>query len=162
MHPSPLRLRPSQSRPLTDASPGSARSMGLRLYWAANSRRPNIHTHAPFRTERQSFLRCWDMRLAISRKQRSGHAAALRTHTPQVRILSGAPRLYWLVRLTNSGGVQDRVLPSGGVHRRIGRHAMRAPLSPLHGSSAAIVQVTTVPRCTLVPPTGFALQPLLS
>ena len=31
MHPSRLRLGPSQSRPLTDASPGSARSPGLRV-----------------------------------------------------------------------------------------------------------------------------------
>ena len=77
MHPSRLRLGPSQSRPLTDASPGSARSPGLRVCRAAPSRRRNIHTHAPFRTECQSFLRCRDMRLTISRKQRSGHAAAL-------------------------------------------------------------------------------------
>ena len=91
MHPSRLRLGPSQSRPLTDASPGSARSPGLRVCRAAPSRRRNIHTHAPFRTECQSFLRCRDMRLTISRKQRSGHAAALRRQRPQVRILSGAP-----------------------------------------------------------------------
>ena len=90
MHPSRLRLGPSQSRPLTDASPGSARSPGLRVCRAAPSRRRNIHTHAPFRTECQSFLRCRDMRLTISRKQRSGHAAALRRQRPQVRILSGA------------------------------------------------------------------------
>ncbi len=72
MHPSRLRLGPSQSRPLTDASPGSARSPGLRVCRAAPSRRRNIHTHAPFRTERQSFLRGRDMRLTISRKQRVG------------------------------------------------------------------------------------------
>ena len=70
-------LGPSQSRPRTDARPGSARSPGLRVCRAAPSRRRNIHTHAPFRTERQSFLRCRDMRLTISREQRSGHAAAL-------------------------------------------------------------------------------------
>ena len=69
MHPSRLRLGPSQSRPLTDASPGSARPPGLRVCRAAPSRRRNIHTHAPFRTERQSFLHCRDMRLTISRKQ---------------------------------------------------------------------------------------------
>ena len=74
--PSRLRLGPSQSRPLTDASPGSTRSPGLRVCPAAPSRRRNIHTHAPFRTERQSFLRCRDARLTVSRKQRSGHAAA--------------------------------------------------------------------------------------
>ncbi len=91
MHPSRLRLGPSQSRPLTDASPGSARSPGLRVCRAAPSRHRNIHTHAPFRTECQSFLRCRDARLTISRKQRSGHAAALRRQRPQVRILSGAP-----------------------------------------------------------------------
>ena len=91
MHPSRLRLGPSQSRPLTDASPGSARSPGLRVCRAAPSRRRNIHTHAPFRTECQSFLRCRDMRLTISRKQRSGHAAAPRRQRPQVRILSGLP-----------------------------------------------------------------------
>src|SRR6202035_4070738 len=34
MHPSRLRLGPSQSRPLTDASPGSARSPGLRVVGA--------------------------------------------------------------------------------------------------------------------------------
>jgi hypothetical protein len=73
MHPSRLRLGPSQSRPLTDASPGSARSPGLRVCRAAPSHRRNIHTHAPFRTECQSFLRCRDTRLTISRKQRSGH-----------------------------------------------------------------------------------------
>jgi hypothetical protein len=78
MHPSRLPIGPSQSRPLIDASPGSAWSPGLRVCRAAPSRRRNIHTHARFRTERQSFLRCRDMRLAISRKQRSGHAAALR------------------------------------------------------------------------------------
>ena len=91
MHPSRLRLGPSQSRPLTDASPGSARSPGLRVCRGAPSRRQNIHTHAPFRTERQSFLRCRDVRLTISRNQRSAHAAALRRQRPQVRILSGAP-----------------------------------------------------------------------
>ena len=69
MHPSRLRLGPSQSRPLTDASPGSARSPGLRVRRAAPSRRRNIHTHAPFRTECPSFLRCRDMRLTISRKR---------------------------------------------------------------------------------------------
>jgi hypothetical protein len=90
MHPSRLRLGPSQSRPLTDASPGSARSPGLRVCRAAPTRHRNIHTHAPFRTERQSFLPCRDMSLTISRKQRSGHAVALRRQRPQVRILSGA------------------------------------------------------------------------
>ena len=83
MHPSRLRLGPSQSRPLTDASPGSARSPGLRVYRAAPSRRRTIHTHAPFRTERQSFLRCRDMRLTRLRNQRSGRPAALRGHRPQ-------------------------------------------------------------------------------
>ena len=39
MHPSRLRLGPSQSRPLTDASPGSTRAPGLRVYPAAPSRR---------------------------------------------------------------------------------------------------------------------------
>src|ERR1700722_14232359 len=73
MHPSRLRLGPSQSRPLTDASPGSARSPELRAYRAAPSHRRNIHTHAPFRTECQSFLRCQDMRLKISQ-------AAVRPH----------------------------------------------------------------------------------
>ncbi len=91
MHPSRLRLGPSQSRPLIDASPGSARSPGLRVCRAAPSRRRNSHTHAPFRTECQSFLRCRDARLTTSRKQRSGHAAALRRAEPQVRILSGPP-----------------------------------------------------------------------
>ena len=57
MHPSRLRLGPGRSRPLTDASPGSARPPGRRVYRAAPSRPRNIHTHAPFRTERQSFLR---------------------------------------------------------------------------------------------------------
>ena len=42
---------------------------GLRVCRAAPSRRRNIHTHAPFRTECQSFLRCRDTRLTISRKQ---------------------------------------------------------------------------------------------
>ena len=93
MHSSRLRLGPSQSRPLIDASPGSARSPGLRVCRAAPSRRRNIHTHAPFRTECQSFLRCRTMRLAISRKRRSGHAAALRRQRSQVRILWGAPLL---------------------------------------------------------------------
>ena len=91
MHPSRLRLGPSQSRPLTDASPGSARSPGLRVCRAAPSRRRNIHTHAPFRTECQSFLRCQDTRLTISRKLRSGYAAAPRRQRPEVRILSGLP-----------------------------------------------------------------------
>jgi hypothetical protein len=63
MHPSRLRFGPSQSRPLTDASPGSARSPGLRVCRAAPLRHRSIHTHAPFRAERQSFLRCRDMRL---------------------------------------------------------------------------------------------------
>jgi hypothetical protein len=81
MHPSRLRLGPCQSRPLTDASPGSARSPGLRVCRAAPSRRGNIHTHAPFRTERQSFLRCRDRRLTIARNQRSGHDAALPRQT---------------------------------------------------------------------------------
>ena len=76
MHPSRLRLGPSQSRPLIDASPGSVRSPGLRVCRAAPSRRRNIHTHAPFRTEGQSFLRCRDMRLTISRKQQ-GRATQL-------------------------------------------------------------------------------------
>jgi hypothetical protein len=75
MHPSRLRLGPSQSRPLTDASPGSARSPGLRVCRAAPSRRRSIHTHAPFRTECQSLLRCRDAKLTRSRNQRSGHAA---------------------------------------------------------------------------------------
>ena len=74
MHPS--RLRWGRLRPLTDASPGSARSPGLRICQAAPLHRRNIHTHAPFRTECQSFLRCRDMRSTISRKPRSGHAAA--------------------------------------------------------------------------------------
>ena len=91
MHPSRLRLGPSQSRPLTDASPGLARSPGLRVCRAAPSRRRNIHTHAPFRTECQSFLRCRDMRLTISPNQRSAHAVALRRQRSGVRIPSGAP-----------------------------------------------------------------------
>jgi hypothetical protein len=37
MHPSRLRSGPSQSRPHTDASPGSARSPGLRVYRATPS-----------------------------------------------------------------------------------------------------------------------------
>ena len=37
MHPARLRSGPSQSRPLTDASPGSARSPGLRVWQAAPS-----------------------------------------------------------------------------------------------------------------------------
>ena len=71
MHPSRLRLGPSQSGPLTDASPGSARSPGLRVYRAAPSRRRNIHTHAPFRTKCQSFLRCRDMTTAADAKRRA-------------------------------------------------------------------------------------------
>ena len=66
MHPSRLRPGPRQSRPLTDASPGSAQPPGLRVCRAALTRRRNIHIHAPFRTERQSFLRCRDVRLTIS------------------------------------------------------------------------------------------------
>jgi hypothetical protein len=112
MHPSPLRLGPSQSRPLTDASPGSARSPGLRVCRAANSRRRNIHTHAPFRTECQSFLRCRDMMLTISRRQRSGHAAALRRQRPQVRILSGAPKFH---RSETKLGTQRPILPSCSI-----------------------------------------------
>ena len=90
MHPSRLRLGPSQSRPLTDASPGSGRSPGLRVVGARAGavERP---THAPFRTECQSFLRCQDTRLTISRKLRSGYAAAPRRQRPEVRILSGLP-----------------------------------------------------------------------
>jgi hypothetical protein len=106
MHSSRLRLGPSQSRPLTDASPGSARSPGLRVYRAAPSHRRNIRTHAPFRTECQSFLRFRDMRLTISRKQRSDHAAALRRQRPQVRILSGAPMIS--ISYTKHVGVARR------------------------------------------------------
>jgi hypothetical protein len=51
---------------LTDASPGSARSPGLRVCRGAASRHRNIHTHAPFRTECQSFLRCRDVRLTTA------------------------------------------------------------------------------------------------
>jgi hypothetical protein len=46
---------PSQSGPLTDTSPGSARSLGRRVCGAASSS-AHAHTHALFRTERQSFL----------------------------------------------------------------------------------------------------------
>src|SRR6204780_1764023 len=81
MHPSRLRLGPSQSRPLTDASPGSTRSPGLRVYRAAPSRRRNIHTHAPFRTECQSFLRCRDTRLTISQAAVGPHGYVPRNLT---------------------------------------------------------------------------------
>ena len=107
MHPSRLRLRPSQSKPLTDASPGSAWSPGRRVCRTAPSRRRNIHTHALFRTERQSFLRCRDMRLTISRKQRSGHAAAPKAE-------SGSKP----VRRSKSTTVQDE---TGHSPRRIHR-----------------------------------------
>ena len=53
----------------------------------------NIHTHARFRTECQSFLCCRDTRLTISSKQRSGRAAAPPKAESQVRNLSGAPNL---------------------------------------------------------------------
>src|SRR3984885_12103938 len=81
MHPSRLRLGPSQSRSLTDASPRSARSPGLRVRRGAPSRRPNIHTHAPFRTERQSFLRCRDTRLTISQAAVGPHGYVPRNLT---------------------------------------------------------------------------------
>ena len=88
MHPSRLRWG---RRPLTDASPGSARSPGLRVCRAAPSRHRNIHTHAPFRTECQFFLRCRDMRLADFARAAVGRAAALRRQRSGVRIPSGAP-----------------------------------------------------------------------
>jgi hypothetical protein len=81
MHPSRLRLGPSQSRPLTDASPGSARSPGLRVCQSAPSRRRNIRTHAPFRTECQSFLRCRDMSLLAG--------GALQLEGRAVRVIRG-------------------------------------------------------------------------
>jgi hypothetical protein len=91
MHPSRLRLGPSQSRPLTDASPGSARSPGLRVCRAAPSRRRNTHTHAPFPTECQSFLRCWDMRLTISQAavgpRRCPHAAAVDGRSAHIAVI---------------------------------------------------------------------------
>jgi hypothetical protein len=93
MHPSRLRLGPSQSWPLTDASPGSARSPGLRVCRAAASRRWNTHTHAPFRTERQSFLRCWDTRLTISQAavgpRRCPHAAVVDGRSAQLERVGG-------------------------------------------------------------------------
>jgi hypothetical protein len=124
MHPSRLRLGPSQSRPLTDASPGSARSPGLRVCWAAPSRRRNIHTHAPFRTECHSFLRCRGTRLTISRNQRSGHAAALRRQRPQVRILSGAPMISRSYAKA-AGGAGTSWLPGG--HRNTACEAINPP-----------------------------------
>ena len=111
MHPSRLRLGPSQSRPLTDASPGSARSPGLRVCRAAPSHRRNIHTHAPFRTECQSFLRCRDMSLTISRKQRSGHAAALAgcrlSSSDLPRSLQAAGSMRWAAA-PRQGGTERR------------------------------------------------------
>jgi hypothetical protein len=91
MHPSRLRLGPSQSRSLTDASPGSARSPGLRVCRAAPSRRLNICTHAPFRTECQSFLRCRDMSLRYRASSGRAGPLPLERQRPEVRILSGLP-----------------------------------------------------------------------
>ena len=95
MHPSRLRLGPSQSRPLTDASPGSARSPGLRVYRAAPSRRRNIHTHAPFRTECQSFLRCRDV-IADFAEPRSGdwRASMQRMLTDPDLHVTARPSVY--------------------------------------------------------------------
>jgi hypothetical protein len=45
-----------QSRPITDASPGSQRSSGRRLFRRASAH-ADVNTHAPFPTESQSFLR---------------------------------------------------------------------------------------------------------
>ena len=105
--------------PSPTRTPDQRRS-GLRVFRAAPTRRRNIHTHAPFRTERQSFLRCRDMRLTISRKQRSGHAAALRRQRPQVRILSGAP----MISMVSLEHVRGLYIPSKHIANRIWSRAL--------------------------------------
>ena len=141
MHPSRLRLGPSQSRPLTDASPGSARSPGLRVCRAAPSRRRNIHTHAPFRTECQSFLRCRDMRLTISRKQRSGHAAALAGYAGfSFRDLAAEAGI-------KSASVHHTFPYEGGCHSRASRGGRF-----LTGSCCKLAKLLTMGRGS--PPSG--------
>jgi hypothetical protein len=58
-------MRPSQPRPLTDASPGFRRSPGAKGRPRKVNPPRDAHTHALFGTERQSFLR---VRTALSAK----------------------------------------------------------------------------------------------
>jgi hypothetical protein len=120
MHPSRLRLGPSQSRPLTDASPGS-RDRRAKGPPGSASRRRNIRTHAPFRTECQSFLRRLDTRLTRLRNQRSGRPAALRRPPGDARSVASRD-VSWRAPMPRWGRN-----PPVGFIRPCEAHAHRSP-----------------------------------